>query len=78
MLRFISFYGAYDELKTTELLVDDKIQLQYEKLHQGIIVEKVSRHGKLREIKLHLSNSNYFLQWSSQILSYKLGRLNKS
>ena len=61
-------------------LVDlqNDIDSLYERLHKGITVEKISRKGKLREIKIKLARNNYFLHWKSQILSLKLGKTNKS
>ena len=60
-----------------EVLVDDEINLQFKRLHQGITVGKVSRHDKVRDIKLMLSENNYFLRWQSKMLSLKFGRMNK-
>lgn len=73
-----SFWAGRNSVAKGRASADDKIGRAYDKLHRGIITNKLGRNGQLRATLIKLSKNNFFLYWHSKVISLKIGRTNKS
>ena len=72
-----TFWGNINSNSKRGSADDDKISIAYEKLHHGIVVNKLGRNGKIRATTIKLSKNKFFLSWHSKVMSFKVGRTNR-